>query len=217
MRKSPRILITAGPTIEPIDPVRFISNRSTGYMGYELARQAGKRGYKVTLISGPSIFKAPSGIKLIQIETTRQLCKKVHTELKKSDILIMSSAVSDFRTRSALKNKIKSKTKIALKLIKNPDILKSITKKERKNKIIAGFSLETENLLANALTKLRKKRLDLIVANKSDSKNIPFGKGAKTVYLLDKLGRRKKLQKLSKTRIARAILDTMEELCYTPN
>ena len=97
MRKSPRILITAGPTIEPIDPVRFISNRSTGYMGYELARQAGKRGYKVTLISGPSIFKAPNGIKFIQIETTRQLCKKVHMELKKSDILIMASAVSDFR------------------------------------------------------------------------------------------------------------------------
>ena len=186
-------------------------------MGYALAREARGRGYKVTLISGPSALKTTEGIKLIRIETAHQLCNKVHAELKKSDILIMSSAVSDFRIPTISKNKIESKNKIALKLVKNPDILKSITKKERKNKIIIGFSLETRNLLANALEKLKTKHLDLIVANKANSRNVPFGKGTKTVYLLDKLGHRKKLEKQPKERIARAILDTIEELCYTPN
>ena len=216
MTKTPRILITAGPTIEPIDPVRFISNRSTGLLGYELARLAGKRKYKVTLISGPVCILPPRGVKMLRAETARQLYKKVHQELKNSDILVMASAVSDWRPESFLKQKAKSRKLFMLRLIKNPDILGSISPKERKNKIIVGFSVETTNLLKSSLGKLTAKRLDLIVANKIGRDNVPFGAGPKTVYLLDKLGRKRKLLKTSKADIARAILDTIEELCYTP-
>lgn len=216
MTKPARILITAGPTIEPLDPIRFISNRSTGYMGYELARVARKRGYRVTLISGPTSLKAPAGVKLVSIETARELCREVNRELKKSDILVMASAVSDFKPVSFSKDKIKSQD-LTLRLIKNPDILKAIPPGMRKNKIIAGFSLETGAFLQNAFSKLRDKKLDLIVANKCKRYNIPFGNRRHTVYLLDKYNRKKKLEKATKTRIACAILDTIKELCYTPN
>lgn len=216
MKKNPRILITAGPTIEPIDPVRFISNRSTGHLGYELARNAKNRKFKVTLISGPTTLKPPRGVKFVRIRTARELKRKMLAELAKSDILVMASAVSDFRPLYFSKKKLKSRGTLTLKLAKNPDILRSIPRNLRKNKIIIGFSLETEDLLKNAAQKLRNKHMDLIVANKCDRKNTPFGKGLKTVYLLDALGHLKILKKQSKRRIARAILDTIRELCYTP-
>jgi phosphopantothenoylcysteine decarboxylase/phosphopantothenate--cysteine ligase len=186
-------------------------------MGYELAKEAKRRKYKVTLISGRASLKPPAGIKFLRIETTRQLYEKVHRELGKNDILVMSSAVSDFRPVVFSKNKIKSRKNLTLKLVKNPDILKSIPAGERKNKIIAGFSLETKDLLKNASKKLKAKRLDLVIANKSDRKSAPFGKGAKTVYILDRLGVIKKLKNMNKARIASAILDTIDQLCYTPN
>ncbi|MCQ9206917.1 MAG: hypothetical protein NG740_03435 [Omnitrophica bacterium] len=217
VKKPHRILITAGPTLEAIDPVRFISNRSTGYMGYELARIAEKIGYRVTLISGPTNLLPPKAVKFLQIVTAQKLYKSVHRELKKADILVMASAVADFKPLRFSRNKIKSKKGIALKLAKNPDILKSLTLKERENKIIVGFSLETKAVLANSMRKLRAKKLDLIIANMCGRGNMPFGKGAKTVYLIDKFGRRKKLLKAPKARVARAILDTIKELCYTSN
>ena len=215
-KKSLRILITAGSTIEPIDPVRFISNRSTGYMGYKLADAAKKRRFKVTLLSGASGIKPPKGIHFLRVETAREMNAYVHRELAKNDVLIMASAVSDFRPAAFSRQKVKSQKRLVLKLIRNPDILKSLTRKERKNKVIVGFALETGNLLGNAIRKLRMKRLDLLIANKIDKNNDPFGEGKKTVYLLDKFGRRKKLEKITKACMAPAILDTIEELCYTP-
>jgi len=211
------ILIAAGPTVEPIDPVRFLSNRSTGYMGQELAKAAKKRKHKVTLIIGPTNINPPGNIKLINIETAQDLKKKIQKEFKKNKVLIMASAVSDFRPAAFSKHKIKSNRNIKLKLIKNPDILKTISKNARNNKILVGFSLETENLLANAKKKLKEKRLDLIVANKRSKKENPFGMGKKTVYLLDASGYSQALKNVGKTRIARAILDRVEELCYTSN
>ena len=215
MRNPLHIFIAAGPTVEPIDPVRFLSNRSTGYMGYELARMAKKRKHKVTLISGPTNIKPPKNIKLINVETARELQKKVRKELRKNKVLIMTSAVSDFRPTVFSKNKIKSGKSLKLKLVKNPDILKSISRKERKNKILIGFSLETENLLVNAKKKLKEKHLDLIVVNKTGRRENPFGKGKKTIYLLDASGGSQRLKNVEKTHIARAILDRVEELCYT--
>jgi len=129
----------------------------------------------------------------------------------------MSSAVSDFRPGSFSPKKIKSKKRLTLRLAKNADILGSIRQKERKDKVLVGFALETEDLIKNASGKLKKKRLDLIAANRIGPGNMPFGRGRKAVYLLDKLGLRKKLEKTTKARIARAILDTVEELCYTSN
>lgn len=212
-----RILITAGPTIEFIDPVRFISNRSTGQMGYELARLAKKKKYKVTLISGPVSLLPPGGVRHFRVETARQLNKKVRAELKKADILVMASAVCDFRPIYSLNKKIKSRHNIVLKLVKNPDIVGSLAKKEKRNKILVGFALETENLIKNARGKLKKKALDLIIANKLDRTNMPFGGGLKTVYILGRHGFKKSVKKATKKRIARAILDTIDELCYTPN
>lgn len=217
MKRARSILITAGPTIEPIDPVRFISNRSTGYMGYELAKAARKRRYKVTLISGPTGIKPPSGIRFFRVETTLELHEKIKEKLGEADVLIMASAVSDFKALSFSSEKIKSKKHLTLKFAKNPDILKSITKKMRKNRIIVGFSLETTGLLKNSLQKLQSKKLDLIIANKAGGENKPFGKGKKTVFILDRHGCRKSLTGATKPQIARAILDTVEELCYTPN
>ena len=217
MKKVLRVLITAGPTIEPIDPVRFISNRSTGYMGYELAREAAKRGFRTTLISGPVSIAAPGKARLIRIERALELKKKVHEELKRNDVLIMSSAVSDFRPTFLSKHKIKSKPFLSLNLRKNPDILGSIPRSLRKNKIIVGFSLETENLVENSLKKLKSKRLDMVIANQVTKRSVPFGVGPKKVYLIEKSGFKKILKKHPKSRVASAILDRVEELCYTPN
>jgi len=212
-----RILITAGPTIEPIDPVRFITNHSTGRMGYELARIAAKRKHVVTLISGPVSINVPAGVRILHIKTARELQKEIRRHLKKSDALLMSSAVSDFRPEPFSSKKIKSKKHLTIKLAKNPDILESLRQKERKGKVLVGFALETEHLIKNAAKKLKKKRLDLIAANTIGPQNTPFGRGRKAVYILDKRGLRKKLEKTTKAGIARAILDTVEELCYTPN
>jgi len=186
-------------------------------MGYELARIARKRGFKVTLISGPVSLVPPAGVKYLYVETARQLQKSVLRGLGKADILVMTSAVADFRPAFYLKNKVKSKKGITLKLIRNTDILGSIPRNIRKNRIIVGFSLETKALLANSSRKLKTKKLDLIVANKCGSGNTPFGRTRSTVYLLDKHGGTKKLNKATKTQIALAILDTINELCYTPN
>jgi len=212
-----RILITAGPTIEPIDPVRFISNRSTGRMGYEMARIAVQKKHKVTLISGPSRESKPAGAKIVHIETARQLQKEIRRRLKKFNALIMASAVSDFRPELFSAKKIKLKKRLTLTFFKNTDILESIRKKERKGRILVGFALETENLIKNAYKKLKNKKLDLIAANGIGPRNTPFGRGKKDIYLLDKRGVRKKLKNTTKTAIARAILDTVEELCYTSN
>ena len=210
-----RILITAGPTIEPIDPIRFISNRSTGLLGHEVAKEAKKRRYNVTLITGPTHITPPSKIQLLRVETARELQRALIRELKKNDVLIMASAVADYRPVSFSKKKIKSNKILTLKLAANPDILGSIPKKARKNKILIGFALETENLLKNAAKKVKTKGLDLIIANRISKKNAPFGMGPKTVYMIDRKGNKAKLEKASKRKIAGAILDRVNELCYT--
>lgn len=215
-KKYIRTLVTAGPTAEPIDPVRVISNRSSGVMGYEIARAAKKRGHRVSLVSGPVFLEAPEGVKLTKIETARELKGKVESGLKKADVLIMASAVSDFRPAFFSKAKIKSAKPRTVKLVKNRDILGSLSKQARKNKVIVGFALETESLLKNASKKLKDKKMDLVVANEAGRGNAPFGEGKKTVYILDKAGTVKKLKNMTKSRIAGAILDRVEELCYTP-
>jgi len=156
-------------------------------------------------------------VKFIRIETARELRKEILRKLGKSDVFLMPSAVSDFRPASFSRVKIKSGRPFTLRLTRNADILASIPAGKRKNKILAGFCLETGNLLKSAARKLKNKKLDLIVANRITKHASPFGRGAKTVYLLDKYGRVKKLEKMPKTQIARAILDTVEELCYTSN
>jgi phosphopantothenoylcysteine decarboxylase/phosphopantothenate--cysteine ligase len=214
-KPSLRIIITAGPTIEPIDPVRFISNRSTGTMGYELAKEARRKKHDVTLIMGRSAVLPPRGVKFLRAEKAADMQRALYKYLKKADCVIMAAAVSDFRPASFSGRKIKSRSGLNLRLVKNPDILGSIPEKTRMDKVLVGFAMETERLLQNALRKLKEKRLDLIVANKISRFRTPFGKSLTTVYLLDGDSPPQKLKNLPKSAIARAILDRVERLCYT--
>lgn len=179
--KSKTILITAGPTKEYIDPVRFISNDSSGKMGYLLAEESKKKGAKVILISGPTNLKPPknvhpvrngvsrrdisNGVKVINVVSAEQMFNQVKKYFKKCDVFISCAAVSDYRVKKFSENKIKKTgSSINLKLILNPDILFEISK-IKGSRILVGFALESENVIKNALKKLREKNLNMIVAN----------------------------------------------------
>lgn len=214
--KSIRIIVTAGPTIEPIDPVRFISNRSTGIMGYKIAEEALHRGHRVTLISGPVKITPPKVHKFISIETADELLAVLKKEIKKADCLVMSAAVSDFRARKIYNKKIKRKNRLPITLLPNKDILRELAK-DKKRKLFVGFSLETENLIGNSRLKLKNKNLDLIAANSFKKYHNPFGNNKLDVYLIDKNGDITKIKKRSKDFIAHILLDKIEELWYSKN
>ena len=212
-RKPIKILISAGPTIEPIDPVRFISNRSTGYMGYKLAEVAYKRRHVVTLISGPTRIRIPKVKKFIQIETAEELLRALKKEIRKADCLIMCAAVGDFKPASVCKKKIKRKKGLDLKLIPNKDILKGLHG-YKKSKLFIGFSLETENLLENSSLKLKEKGLDLIAANRLAKSHNPFGDNKLDVHVIDKKGNISKIHRRNKAFIAHVLLDKIEDMWY---
>lgn len=202
-----RLLITAGPTRERIDPIRFISNYSTGTFGFEIAKEAKGRGWPVTLISGPTDLRPPMGVKLIQVESAMEMLKAVKKEIKGCGCLIMAAAVSDWRAKMPSKNKIKRKTgKIVLELTANPDILLG-ARKTKEDAMTIGFALETENLEANALKKLRGKKLDFIVANKLSAKNSVFGDSLLDILIIDRFGNREYLRRMKKHELAKIILD----------
>ena len=205
------ILITAGPTIEPIDPIRYISNYSTGRMGYEIARAAKKRGNRVTLISGPTKLAAPKGVRFIPVKTAAGMKREAFKFFKHADCVIMTAAVSDFRPVSFSWQKIKkhSRGAISLKLRKNPDILSALSRRKGR-RILVGYSLETDNPIENAKKKLKKKKLDLIVVNKAGKTCDPFGEGAKDIAIIDRKGNITKLKGISKTKIAYSLLDMIQ-------
>jgi phosphopantothenoylcysteine decarboxylase/phosphopantothenate--cysteine ligase len=201
-----RVLITAGPTREKIDPVRFISNYSTGSFGYEIAKAARRSGLKVILISGPTTLKAPRGVKFISIESAREMLSAVLENVKRCDCVIMASAVCDWRPASISANKIKKgRGRIMLELVQNPDILKQLGR--RKRAILAGFALETENLERNARKKLHEKNLDIIIANRLKAGRSPFGKGKTDVLIIDRAGGLIKVQNKPKAELAKIIVD----------
>lgn len=201
-----RVLVTAGPTREKIDPVRFISNYSTGTFGYEIAKAAKRLGLEVILISGPTALKVPAGVKFISVESARQMLKAVLGNVKKCGFVIMASAVCDWRPIKISENKIKKRRgPIALKLIENPDILKLLGK--RKKAILVGFALETEDLERNARKKLREKNLDIIVANRLKTGRNPFGSDKTDVLIMDKANHMIKVQNKSKSELAKIIVD----------
>lgn len=211
--RSLRILVTAGPTREQIDKVRFISNLSTGRMGYEIARRALQRGHRVVLISGPTDIIPPQGVEFISIITALEMRDKVRKYFKRCDCLIMAAAVSDFRPKRIRAKKIK---KVSLRgpfleLAKNPDILFEIGKiKERE--VLVGFALETENLIKNARAKLKEKNLDLIVASQLTSRNSPFGDRRVEAALITREGAVDKLKLLRKSEIADRVLKRVEKI-----
>jgi len=205
--KKPSVLITAGPTREEIDPVRFISNYSTGTFGYEIAGEAVRRGFKVILISGPTGLCPPRGVKTISVETAAGMRRAVMANARECGYVIMTAAVSDWRAlkKSARKIKKSSGRRMLLELEANPDILAELGR--HKKYVLAGFALETERLEKNALGKLRSKNLDLIVANKLTRKAALFGDKKIDILIMDRLGNKAFFRRKTKRALAKIVLD----------
>lgn len=202
-----KILITAGPTREYLDPVRFISNLSTGKMGYLISEEAIKRGHKVILISGPTYLKPPDGIKVVKTTSTEEMKEAVLKYFPEYDVLIMAAAVSDWKPEKKYRGKLKRKKEWNLKLIPNPDILKEVSKIKKENQIVIGFALETENIEKNALKKLKEKKLDLIIGNTTEF----FGEGKPSkVIFISKDGKVKKYKRIKKEKVAEKIVNWIE-------
>jgi len=206
--KDKQILITAGPTREYIDPVRYISNDSSGRMGYALAEAAKAMGAKVTLISGPTSLLHPKGVKTISVITAREMYRSALEHYKKADIIICAAAVADFRPIQQSKRKIKKDNAATINLVQNPDILKTLGKKKRSGQLLIGFALETENILKNALKKLQEKRCDMIVANHATNISAETG----SVILLDHQKRSRHIIGKKKKAIAKEILNAAIDL-----
>lgn len=182
-----KVLITAGPTREPIDPVRYISNYSSGKMGYALAEEAQRLGATVTLVSGPTSLPAVPGVKLLRVSSTAEMMQAVMSVADEQEILILSAAVSDYTPATVADQKIKKKTdEFSLELKKTPDILRTLGEQKRSGQLLVGFALETENELENALKKLRSKNLDLIVLNSLADPGAGFSVDTNKITLIDK-------------------------------
>jgi phosphopantothenoylcysteine decarboxylase/phosphopantothenate--cysteine ligase len=201
------ILITAGPTYEDIDPVRFIGTRSSGKMGYEIAKAFYLRGANVTLISGYSNQYAYPEINLIKIRSAEEMQKAVEKEIEKNEILIMAAAVADYKPASAREKKIKKEEKLSvINLIETKDILQSI---DKKGKTIVGFALETDNEIENALKKIQSKNLDMIALNSLKSADSGFEVDTNIITIIDKSGNQVKFPLLSKFQAAHKILSEL--------
>lgn len=220
-RRRYRLLITAGPTREPVDPVRFISNYSTGTLGYTMAQLARRRGHQVTLISGPTQLSSPAGVRRINVETAGEMEQALTRAFHAADALIMGAAVADFRPIRVATQKIKrsgvsgSLRLWELELIENPDIVAGAARHRKPHQVIVGFALETERLLANARAKLKSKDLDAIVATALSPRGKgrgPFGSDPVEGAILDRNGRTRSFTRLSKPRLAARILATVESL-----
>ncbi|HXG00146.1 MAG TPA: bifunctional phosphopantothenoylcysteine decarboxylase/phosphopantothenate--cysteine ligase CoaBC, partial [Bacteroidota bacterium] len=205
-----RVVITAGPTYEPIDPVRFIGNYSSGKMGFAIATAAALRGADVTLIAGPVSLATPRNTRRIDVQTARQMYDAVHREYEQADIVIMAAAVADFTVASPSPAKIKREQlegeAFTLTLTKNPDILKSLGEKKR-HQVLVGFALETGNGVANARAKLSAKNLDLIVLNNPLEEGAGFGTDTNRVTILSSDGSIDELPLMSKFDVAMNILN----------
>jgi phosphopantothenoylcysteine decarboxylase/phosphopantothenate--cysteine ligase len=202
-----RLLITAGPNHEPIDPVRYISNRSSGKMGYALARAGVSRGAAVTLVSGPTSLPPPQGAKLIRVTTAAQMREAVLKEFDDATAVVMAAAVADYRPEKAASEKIKrGKAPLQLKLQPNPDILRELA--DRKNgKILIGFAAETGSLVENAKKKLQEKGLDLIVANDVTQEGSGFDGDTNAATIVDRKGSVHSIPLMSKNELADRIYD----------
>lgn len=207
-----KILVTAGPTREAIDPVRFISNPSTGKMGFALARVAKRRGADVILISGPVTLKPPRGVETHFVTSAIEMRDIVLKHYYTCSVVIKAAAVSDFRPDEVSREKIKKdKDGIRIRLRLNPDILGELGS-IKEGRILVGFAAETENLLENAMEKIRKKNLDFIVVNDVSSPTAGFGADTNKVYIIDSSGKIDDLPLMSKEEVASKILDKIVEL-----
>jgi phosphopantothenoylcysteine decarboxylase/phosphopantothenate--cysteine ligase len=206
-----KILVTAGPTIEPIDPVRFISNPSSGKMGFAVARAAEHRGAEVILISGPTHLADPMNVTTIRVRTAKEMAHQVFQLMDNAEVIIKSAAVSDYRPKDGKTHKIKKgKSEMVLRLQQNKDILKTLGRK-KKDRILVGFAAETEALKKNATHKLAEKNLDIIAGNLIGSADSGFASDTNTVTLFFKDGTTESLPAMDKMQVAHILLDRVIE------
>ncbi len=204
-----KILVTAGPTREPLDPVRFITNYSSGKMGYALAIAAKRRGAEVTLVSGPSTLPMPRGVKCIGVSTAVEMRDAVLENYQQSTVVIKAAAVADYRPAVLAENKIKKRDDtLLLKLERNPDIIAELGKNKGK-RILIGFAMESENLVENAASKMAKKNMDYIVANLVTKKGAGFQGDTNIVTIMGRDGVIEELPLLDKMQVADRILDKL--------
>lgn len=206
MKKRRKILITAGPTREYIDPVRYISNDSSGMMGFAIASAAARLGLHATLVAGPVQLETPEDVRRIDVVSAEEMLKATLARAKNSDLIVMCAAVSDFSPEKILKKKIKKEdigsSKITLRLKKNPDILAEICKNKKSGQVVVGFALETENMEKNAISKLRRKGCDWIVANSASA----IGSKKNSAVVINRDGKKIRLPKMDKNDLAVLLL-----------
>ena len=207
-----RVVVTAGPTWEALDPVRHLANRSSGKMGYALARIARRRGAHVTLVSGPTALTAPRGVQFVPVVNAREMELAVVRQASSADVVVMAAAVGDFRPTESARHKIKrGRTDLTLHLAPNPDILTKLGTLSGP-RLLVGFAAETRDLVANARRKLQAKGVHLMVANDVTAEGAGFDIDTNIVTLIDRSGRVERLEKMSKNAVASAIFDRIVEL-----
>ena len=203
-----RVMVTAGPSREALDPVRYISNRSSGKMGYAIAQAAQKRGAEATLLSGPVAIEAPQGVKLVPFTTTQELLDRASELAREQDLLIQAAAPADYRAKEVAPQKIKKQggEPMTFTLVENPDVAATLGKAKRSGQVFVGFAAETNDVLAHAKDKLARKNLDMIVANDVTRPGAGFDVDTNIVTLITKDGQ-EALPMMSKAEVAQRILD----------
>jgi phosphopantothenoylcysteine decarboxylase/phosphopantothenate--cysteine ligase len=209
----PRFLITAGPTREYLDPIRFFSNPSSGKMGYALARAALRAGARVTLVSGPVALKAPAGARLVRVESAEEMRRAVRRFSRDADVIVMAAAVADYRPARRLRRKMKKgDSSLSVEMVRTRDILAELGR-EQVHRILVGFAAETGDPLREARRKLLEKNLDLVVGNDISLPAAGFGSATTLAVMIDRTGEVRRLPLMRKDRLARIIVRRgMEEL-----
>ncbi|MBM3921132.1 MAG: bifunctional phosphopantothenoylcysteine decarboxylase/phosphopantothenate--cysteine ligase CoaBC [Sphingomonadales bacterium] len=204
--KGKNIMVSAGPTFEPIDPVRFIGNHSSGKMGYAIADAFAKKGANVTLVSGPVSLQTPKNVSRIDVQTAEEMREACLKESTNVDIIVMAAAVADYKVETRAQLKIKKEEDLTLSLVKNPDILQELGKAKTSSQTLIGFALETNNGYDYAKDKVVRKNLDFIVLNSLADEGAGFGHDTNKVYLFDKTGSEKAYPLMSKKMVADIIV-----------
>lgn len=208
------VTVTAGPTQESLDPVRFLTNHSSGKMGYAIAREAVLRGAEVTLVSGPVDLKPPAGVKLVKITTAQDMLEAVQAALPGTDILIKAAAVADYRPATVAEEKIKKKDgELSIPLERTGDILAWVSEHRHEGLFVCGFSMETENMVENSRRKLNTKNLDMIVANNLKTQGAGFGVETNVVTIITRDGIQE-LPLMGKDAVAQRLLDEIQDMRY---
>lgn len=207
-----RFLVTAGPTREYLDPVRFFSNPSSGKMGYALARAALRIGARVTLVSGPVALRAPAGARLVRVVSAEEMRRAVRRFSRGADVIVMAAAVADYRPARRLPRKMKKgAAALSVRMVRTRDILAELGRK-KSGGILVGFAAETGRPVPEAERKLREKRLDLIVANDVSRPGTGFASDFNEAFLIDRLGRRERVPRMTKEALARMIVRRCMEM-----